>query len=278
MKTLLLILTLLLTFGLNVSQPHRAFAETRTAPFDRPDPGPAYEVNWLVDLPATLVAWGMSMGWVLSDSFPPPHCGVVQPCSKDHLWGIDATVAGRYDTNWEMMSDITLYSLMGGSMLTLFADEHWKHALNDMVVIAEAMMISTGITLASTLATRRPRPYMYSTEAPEELRALPRSALSFFSGHTATAFSLTTALFSTIRRRRPDSSLQWIVLGAGLTLSTAVATGRVVSGNHFPSDVVIGALVGSSLGLAIPALHRTPEQTLRLISMGSGLGLKLSWR
>ena len=52
-----------------------------------------------------------------------------------------------------------------------------------------------------------------------------------------------------------------IVLGSTLAGAALVGTGRVVSGNHFPSDVLVGAIVGTSAGVLVPALH------------GSGLGL-----
>lgn len=35
---------------------------------------------------------------------------------------------------------------------------------------------------------------------------------------------------------------------------------RVCSGEHFPTDVLAGALVGASIGVLVPHLHRhTPE-------------------
>jgi membrane-associated phospholipid phosphatase len=41
-------------------------------------------------------------------------------------------------------------------------------------------------------------------------------------------------------------------------LSTAVVTGifRVTSGNHFPTDVLAGALAGSIVGYTIVCLHK----------------------
>ena len=47
------------------------------------------------------------------------------------------------------------------------------------------------------------------------------------------------------------------------TMATAsVQSGlRMASGDHFPSDVIIGALVGTAAGIMIPALHRRQETT-----------------
>lgn len=54
----------------------------------------------------------------------------------------------------------------------------------------------------------------------------------------------------------PGPGRQWVVLGVGLALSTTVGIGRVLGGEHFPSDVVAGAAIGASVGWLVPELHR----------------------
>ena len=63
---------------------------------------------------------------------------------------------------------------------------------------------------------------------------------SFPSGHTAGSFAAAVALAAYYRKDRP------ILLG----LAGAVGVSRVYLGHHFPSDVVVGAGVGTAIGLA----------------------------
>jgi membrane-associated phospholipid phosphatase len=113
---------------------------------------------------------------------------------------------------------------------------------------------------------------MYSEEAPLDARTDANGALSFFSGHTTTAFAAAVVLNRTLARRHPQSSAQWIALGTTLGAASLVGVSRIVSGNHFPTDVMAGALVGSSVGVLVPALHRS-GLTLTPVSSTNTLGL-----
>ncbi len=63
---------------------------------------------------------------------------------------------------------------------------------------------------------------------------------SFPSGHTAGSFAAAVALARFYPRDRP------LLLG----LATAVGLSRIYLGHHFPSDVLVGAAIGSGIGLA----------------------------
>lgn len=61
---------------------------------------------------------------------------------------------------------------------------------------------------------------------------------SFPSGHAAGSFAAAVALASFYRRDRPLLALA----------ATAVGASRVYLGHHFPSDVLVGAALGSGVG------------------------------
>ncbi|MCX7834217.1 MAG: phosphatase PAP2 family protein [Ignavibacteria bacterium] len=72
---------------------------------------------------------------------------------------------------------------------------------------------------------------------------------SFPSGHASISFCLATS----ISLRYPDKPL----LIAGLyTYSTVVAFGRIYIGVHYPSDVLAGAIIGTSYALLIYSLRK----------------------
>jgi membrane-associated phospholipid phosphatase len=59
-------------------------------------------------------------------------------------------------------------------------------------------------------------------------------------------------------------------VGAGVGLL------RIAGGNHFPSDVVVGAATGVGVGTAVPLLHRR-RRALALVAAPGGLGLAGLW-
>ena len=77
------------------------------------------------------------------------------------------------------------------------------------------------------------------------------SSDSFPSGHTAAAFAFATAVASVW----PAASV------APFVLAGAVGYSRVHTGVHYPSDVVLGAALGGSVGAAIGRIHavRSPR-------------------
>ncbi len=48
----------------------------------------------------------------------------------------------------------------------------------------------------------------------------------------------------------------WITLAAGTLLTTFVSYERVRSGEHFPTDVIMGSMAGAAIGVLVPHLHR----------------------
>jgi len=117
----------------------------------------------------------------------------------------------------------------------------------------ESYLITTGMTCLVKGVVRRPRPYVYQNA---NLLMNKDAGRSFFSGHTSMAFNgavLTALMFQEGNRNSHWVAPMWI---GGL--STAVVTGifRITSGNHFPTDVLAGALAGSIVGYAIVRLHQ----------------------
>ena len=117
-------------------------------------------------------------------------------------------------------------------------------------------MLGTGLAgwlIYRTLkrGTRRPRPFRVL--AGVIARAPPLDEYSFPSGHTLHAISLGIVAAS------------WFpVLALPLAVfATLVATSRVVLGLHYPSDVLAGAMIGATLGMAASAVAPVLEAAIR---------------
>lgn len=247
-------------------------------------PTPAYQLYWEVDAPLLSIALVYGIGRSIRGGLAPAYCAPVMGgpveeasfCDPKTLNWLDRQVAGRYHPSWNSWSDVGLYGLAALSAAGVLADGGLKGGLNDLVVVAEATLLASVASGISTAITGRPRPYMYGTEAPVELRQGGQGGLSYFSGHTSTVFAATTSAFVTLRRLHPDERWPWVVLACGTAASGFVGATRILSGSHFPTDVVAGAVVGASIGLLVPALHASPRRVTAVpmaVSSGGGIAI-----
>jgi membrane-associated phospholipid phosphatase len=227
--------------------PAPAVAKARTA-----EPS-SYALRAEVDVPVLALSAVVGAGWLMRHGLEPAWCA--PRCASEGLNAIDKPFAGRYRTDWGTASDIGVAALVAAGLVAPAVDGGFPGGFVDAVVVAETVLVGNALQALSVAAFRRPRPYMYGDEAPIDKRIDGDGALSFFSGHTTVAFASAVSLFSVLHRRHPDSLAPWVALGVGLAAAAFVVTGRVLAGNHFPTDVAAGAVVGSSLGVLVPALH-----------------------
>jgi membrane-associated phospholipid phosphatase len=74
----------------------------------------------------------------------------------------------------------------------------------------------------------------------------------------------------TERRLRPTERLPFLILGVGLAAASFVGTARVMAGRHFITDSIGGAIVGTSVGVLVPALHGSPVRVVPNVAPKQG--------
>ena len=99
----------------------------------------------------------------------------------------------------------------------------------------------------------RPRPYTYFEGAPED--EIDDWNNSFPSGHTTLSFASAGFISYVFSHYYPDSKWKAPVIAASYSLATATAVLRIMSGNHFMTDVLAGAVLGTIWGIGVPMLH-----------------------
>ncbi len=114
---------------------------------------------------------------------------------------------------------------------------------------------SAVVNLPIKLARRRKRPDREAAGVPAERHVPMPTSTSFPSGHAASAYAFAGAVAGSIP-----------LLGAPLRgLATAVAYSRVHTGVHYPGDVIVGSVIGATIGeataFAARALRRRRERT-----------------
>jgi membrane-associated phospholipid phosphatase len=233
---------------------------------------PAFQLYAELDIP--VLAIGLVFAEARTFRAQMAYCAPL--CDPNTLNTIDRWTAGYWSVGWQHVSDYGLYAVALGAGTLLVVDEGFWPALNDAVVVAETGLAATALASIMTIATGRPRPYMYGTKAPLEERYSANGGLSFLSSHAAVAFGVATSTFMTMRRLHPQSRAPWIVMAVGGAMAGLVATARVMGGMHFISDSVGGAIVGVSLGVLIPSLHKSPVAVVPVAGDGGQRGIALA--
>ncbi len=110
-----------------------------------------------------------------------------------------------------------------------------KKQIEYAVQSATGLILNTVLVYGLKYTVRRDRPYVQHPEyIPYEYDTSP----SFPSGHTSFAFATATQLSIQYRR--------WYVVAPAFLYAGAVGYARVHLGQHYPTDVLAGALVGAA--------------------------------
>lgn len=98
---------------------------------------------------------------------------------------------------------------------------------------------------------------------------------SFPSGHTTQAFAVASVIAASYDDR------PWIGVAA-LTIASVVGYSRINANQHYASDVLAGAAIGTAVGWSIVRRHRDPATgftpDVGLVLGGSVQGVSMTWR
>ena len=227
--------------------------------------GEHFTIDPVVD--GVLIAGGVGftelLGFVLSTGEIQP----VPPGDPNKLLSIDrVAVTQTIDPNANLYSNIGLYAAYGYAVLDPILSgvrNGRRAALVDAIMYGESIALTQAFTLATKIGVRRPRPLDYvhcgggSTTASCADTDLQ---LSFFSGHASTTGAISaTATYLAFVRSGPRQARPWITLGVGMALTAFVSYERVRSGEHFPTDVIMGSMAGAAIGVLVPHFHHRPH-------------------
>jgi undecaprenyl-diphosphatase len=152
----------------------------------------------------------------------------------------------------------------------------------DAFMYAESASLALTLTDITKIAVRRPRPIDYiNCQQPNNPGCSSTDlGLSFFSGHASAVAAIGATATYLAFIRSPESPRPWITLGAATALTAFVGYERVRAGEHFPTDVIAGAMAGAAIGILVPHLHRHKQEAPRVwvgvqpVPGGGGLSLQ----
>ncbi len=207
----------------------------------------------------------------------------------DALNSVDADV--RSALRWSStstaaaISDVLGYGLLPGAALAWNAlashraGGRWSTIGTDALLVGEALMVASALSQIAKFAVARERPFVHALPSAEKPHTESPSDnnLSFFSAHTMWAFTVVTAsgTVASLRGYR-EAPAVWAV---GIPLAATTGYLRIAADKHYLSDVIVGALAGTAIGVGIPLLfhnRRAPDVVVDLGSAPRALGIQWS--
>lgn len=193
---------------------------------------------------------------------------------SESIFGLDQSTIGNYSPEAAKVSDY-FRDGMWIAPLTLFLSKQARENSNEILVMyAEVVLMTGGITGMTKGGLGRFRPYAYNPDVPLDLKLTNSTRRSFISGHTSHVASLsffTAAVFDDLY---PESDLRYLVWAGAITAPAITGYLRVKAGRHFPTDVIVGYGVGALVGYFIPRLHKvTRDSHIDIVGAEGGLGM-----
>jgi len=229
--------------------------------------------NRVVHLAITV---GGGLAYIASESFlksslAPGACRWCQPPSLDTtmrdtlIWSSPGTAAGLSNVTGFVAAPVFGIGMTLAGVLTSDSP-NLERVIDDTIPVLESVVIAELATQVVKFSVGRERPFVhFGAPAPHQLD----DDLSFFSGHSALAFSLATSAGVIAHRRHAWT--EPYIWGGGMAIATFTAYLRVAGDRHYFTDVAAGSAVGVLAGLTVPLLM--PRGDVEVLPTGRGVAI-----
>lgn len=277
-KTILSFMFLLLSFSLfALPESERNITESESSPFVL---NPAGDIIFSAGVLGTL-----AVSRILPKIIDLPEY-YEKSYAREDINGFDRIFAKQYNRTLDNMGTATVTACYAMAPLVfcgelLAKNLEWKDAATLLVMYAQTVALGKSIKGLLKSAVHRTRPYMYFEGYPTEELDNYDFEYSFPSGHSLDAFMTATFASYTFCKYYPKSKFKIPLIAVSYSLATATAALRVSSGNHFATDVLAGAAIGTAVGFLVPWCHTfsrrisNEKMQMELSPAGANLSFRL---
>jgi membrane-associated phospholipid phosphatase len=244
---------------------------------------PVYTLKPVVDIPLTAAAAGFTVyGFSKIYSKEASTLQQIQNLKKEDINGFDRWAAGLHSQKAADVSDLFFYGAMPLPLLLLADKDIRSDGFKITFLYLQAMSLTGVLYTGVPSLVDRYRPLTYSNAVPMEERVSGNNRNSFFAGHVALVGTSTFFAAKVFSDYHPDSKLRHVFWGAAAVATATTGYLRHRGGKHFPSDIVVGAAIGTLSGILVPHFHKKPlfkNQSLTVLPFsGKSHGLAAVYR
>ncbi len=216
-----------------------------------------YELDWNID------------GTILGGSFSMCVASLIVEKKQDEistteiliLNSSDVNSFDRFATRQKSHSfELTSHALLLSSGVAPFSLLATKKTRKDFLTIGvmglETFLLTYGFTNINKVAVLRERPLLYNPSFSFEEKLEKDNRYSFFSGHTSVTASSFFFTAKVLTDYYPNSKWKPFIWTIAAIVPAITGYARVRAGKHFPTDVIVGYLVGAGTGILIPHIHK----------------------
>lgn len=167
----------------------------------------------------------------------------------------DRIAIGPYKS--DVLGDALFYSSFMFPLTFLAYDKTKEDFGTVALMYGEAVLINASLNALVKALTLRDRPFVYDANSLLEPKLDVDARYSFYSGHTSmTAVNTfyTAKVYSAYLSNETTKTLIWT---AAALIPAITGFSRVNTHNHFPTDIIVGYIVGAAIGYLVPEIHKT---------------------
>ena len=201
---------------------------------------------------------GVTASILLRNKREPLSLEDIGKLNVDDILAIDGR-GDNYAEGAATTSDVLVISSFATPLALLAFDETRGDAGTLGLIFLETVMLNEALTGITKALISRPRPYTYNQNAPEAVRTSRENTFSFFSGHTSHSAAVSFFTAKTLSDYVDRPGVRAVAWTGAFLLPAATGFFRYKAGKHFPSDVIIGYIVGATVGFVVPHIHKTSQ-------------------
>lgn len=204
--------------------------------------------------------------YVLVDGNAPLSLNDINMTDPQSVNGFDRSATRQSAANLESFADYAMIAAFGGGIPLLFSETARQKGWAISVMAAQTVIWAATLPQITKIAFPRERPFVYNPGFSVDNKMEQRARESFFSRTTTMAFAgavFSAQLYDTFF---PESVYRYWVWGGSLALAASAGYFKYSSGQHFPTDILMGAAVGSFIGWVIPHIHKNEPKKQHLSS------------
>lgn len=221
---------------------------------------------------------GAAAVYLGQDSLTPAEIAALDPADVN---GFDRSATEQWSPTAASVSDVLVWSAMAAPVGLAIATRGSRQSWTVAAMWGEALLLSNGVVQLIKGVASRTRPYVYNDDPdiPGARRFEIDARRSFPSNHTANTFAAAVFFSSVYGKLHPTSPARPWVWAGSLTVAATTGYLRYRSGEHYPTDLIGGALIGSLVGWGVPKLHEATGVNVSVAPAdgGTAIGVTLQF-